>query len=330
MRTERSALDGRNRGPTMSRLAAYLFASSLMVAATPVLANTDYTDVPDQDEPETSEFPAGHGSVSIEYQHLFMNGDWWDVGPKKPFGSVIVNSLRLDADYFFADNWDVDLSLPFISAKYSGAYPHLLSTLEVPHPHTVFVEDGNWHGTWADWITGISYHYKIGSYYLTPTIKAYIPSHNYTFYGSATVGDGQKKLGIGVTLAHQFDFSNFYYSAQYEYVFVEKTLGINADFYRFGMDLGYFVNPRLSVRGFFEGKLGNGVGSTEIVNNCCSSEFWFLHDKFRREEHFNVGGGLDYQLNPKLTLSASAFRMVWGRDNLNLKYGLDLRITRSF
>jgi hypothetical protein len=150
--------------------------------------------------------------------------------------------------------------------------------------------------------------------------------------GSATVGQGLNKLGFGIELAHQFDFSNFYYRARYQYVFVEKTLGINVDYYTFGLDVGYFLTPRMALRAFGDGKLGNGRTDTQISAHCppCADEVWFLHDKYRLEDHINVGAGLDYQFGDHLSFSASALRMVWGKSNLNLKYGLDFKLTRSF
>jgi len=278
------------------------------------------------------EFAAGHGAWSIDYQHLFMNGDWWDTGPKRPMGSVIVDSMTFRLDYFVAERWDVDVSLPFVSARYSGAFPHPIETLQVPHPDTVFVDDGNVHGTWADWKAALRYHANIGGYYVTPSLTVYVPSHDYTFYGSATAGQDLKKLGLGIELAHQFELTRWYYDAHYEYVFAEQTLGINVDYYAFGFEVGRFLGAALQLRGFVDAKLGNGWTDTQIGAHCppCSDEVWFLHDKFRLEDHINVGAALDWEFGEHYTFSTAVQRMVWGKSNLNLKYGVDFRLSRSF
>ncbi|MGH8324543.1 MAG: hypothetical protein ACRETD_12215, partial [Steroidobacteraceae bacterium] len=57
---------------------------------------------------------------------------------------------------------------------------------------------------------------------------------------------------------------------------------------------------------------------------------WRLHDKVRLQNHANAGVGVDYVINDRYLLSTSLLHSFWGQSNSILKYGLDLKLTRSF
>ena len=280
------------------------------------------------------EFAAGHGSFSFDYQHVYSHGDYQ--GPAgADSGNVSFFTYGLDVDYFVADNWEVHVGLPFTSASLHGLYQHpvIPCSITAASCPSVLVDNGFYHGTWADWDAGVRYHADFGGYYVTPSVDLYVPSHNYAFYGSATVGQRVTKLGIGVDLRHQFDFSDIFYDARYQYVFMPHTLGIDANYYTFGVDLGYFVTPKLSLRITTDVKLGNGYTDDQIGANFGedgTNPIWRLHDKFRLEERAVVGSAADYAINDDYVLSLAVVHSVWGRSNFRLTYGYDVKLSRSF
>lgn len=286
---------------------------------------------------------AGHGSVSIGYSRPFYHGDYG--GPAGiNSGQVQFQVITLSASYFISDHWEVRASLPFVRGKSDGLQQHM--QLPCPPPEgtlaqcaPVRVDDGQYHGTWADWDFGLGYYTMIGdNYYVTPTFDVYIPSHNYAYYGAAIVGERVAHYGIGVQLQHQFDFSNFYYTVVYQYVVKPVILGFNSNYSELAIDLGYFVNPKLGVRFITDTKVGSGLDDAELNGSIGTPEgpdfnqgtLWPIHDKIRKQDHINVGFAVDYALGAHNELTFAALRSVWGKSNARLQNGISLTLIHGF
>ena len=196
----------------------------------------------------------------------------------------------------------------------------------------IHVDDGKYHGTWADWDFGVNYHSQIGrGYYLTSSLDVYVPSHNYQYYGSTVVGQRLTKYGVEIELDHQFDFSNFYYGAHYQYVIMPRILGFDLNYNDFGFDLGYFISPRLGVRLITDLKVGHGVPDAVINPTCCqATPIWEQHDRLRLQNHGSSGAGVDYAFNDRWRASATLIHSFWGQSNAALLYGVDFKLMRSF
>src|SRR5205814_4367971 len=123
--------------------------------------------------------------------------------------------------------------------------------------------------------------------------------------------------------------SDFYYRAHAEYFFNQHKLGINNDYYTFGLDLGYFVSPSLGVRALTDVRLGNGLTDAEI-GPPRNDPIFIYHDKFRLQEHGIVGAAANYRFANSYALQVTLEHAVWGRSNADMKFGLDLKLTRSF
>ncbi|MGH8041915.1 MAG: hypothetical protein ACREPN_07725 [Rudaea sp.] len=286
-----------------------------------------------------TEFVAGHGSWSIEYAHTFDHGDYQ--GPAgADSGQVQFQSIILAGDYFVADRWEVRASIPYARAKAEGMQKH--PQLPCPPPGgtdadcgVTHVDNGDYHGTWADWDFGLSYHATIAdNYFLAPSFDVYVPSHNYAYYGSGVIGQRVTKYGIGILLEHQLAFSEFYYTVDYQYIIKPRILGIDSNYNELAIDLGYFVTPKLGLRLITDFKVGHGVSDDQIGAAIPDGDFniplWRLHDKVRLQNHANAGVGVDYVINDRYLLSTSLLHSFWGQSNSILKYGLDLKLTRSF
>jgi hypothetical protein len=334
------------------------FACALLFAVAAAGAAPALAQVPDPESEspqpaagDTGESQKGHGSVSIAYQNTYVNGMLIGESVMK-IGTVRVQTIDLGVDYYVADQWSINAGIPFTSSRFNGTGigpAHCPTTappicqsptpaLSPQEPGSQFLDDGNVHGTWADWSFGAAYHTEIDNYLITPSITAYIPSHNYTFFANAAVGQDLKKVEIGATVAHQFDFSNFYYRIGYRYAFEQKTLGISVDNSKVDLDLGYFVNEKLSVNLFGLGKFGGGLTSDELIQLTkvdgipFSNEFWYHHDQISAHEYFNVGTGMDYRFGDqdKYTLTTNLQRLIWGNSVYDFKYKFDVTLTRAF
>lgn len=314
------------------------FAGPVAAQAVPpptAITNAFTVPAPGASDHETAK---GHGTVSIGYQNTYINGQRFpDVpGGRVPIGGARIQSLSFDLHYFFADRWSVHLGIPFIVGKYSGDRPHCVTTAPPqcrgavvpaqPHPESAFLDDGSYHGTWQDWIVGAAYHGSVGDYLLTPSITATIPSHRYTFFAQSAPGQGLLKLELALTLAHQFELSNFYYRVRLAHVFAEKTLGQSIDHNKLDLELGYFLSDAWTIKLFATGKKGSGyTGGYDRT-----TEDWYHHDQRAKHSYANVGAGFDWRLNDKYTLSTTVQRLVWGQYVFDFRYSVDVRLSRDF
>jgi hypothetical protein len=285
----------------------------------------------------SEETAKGHGTVSIGYQNTYINGMFLPVpGGKAPIGTIRVQSMSFDLDYFVADRWSVHLGIPFIASRYRGSAPHCIRTDPAPcqgavvplqpHPESKFLDDGSYHGTWQDWHLGLAHHANVNDYLLTPSISLQVPSHRYTFFGQSAPGQGLWKVELAMEVAHQLDMSNLYYRVRVGHVFAEKTLGQSIDHDKLDLELGYFLNDTWTVKAFAVGKKGKGYpGAYDRT-----TELWYHHDQRAKHNYASLGGGFDYHVDDKYTVSATVQRLVWGQFVFDFRYSVDVRLIREF
>jgi hypothetical protein len=295
---------------------------------------------------------AGHGSISIAYLNTYVNGFWADSNTKLPNGAVRSQGVALQAEYYVSNDWSVNVGIPFFRNKYLGNQPHCPTTvppqcapgnpggvpaLNPPHPESNFIDDGQYHGTWQDYSFGASYHTQIEDYYLTPSVTAVIPSHEYVFFDNAAVGQRLRQLMLAVELDHQFQFTNIYYKLGYGFAFSQEVLSENTGYQRFYGELGYFFNEKLTLRTFLSGRLGNGLAADELVPltgpdppHFMTNAYWYHHDQISEHSYFGAGLGFDYDLGHHNTLTAGIQSEFWGETVFDFKYALEMRLTHSF
>lgn len=286
----------------------------------------------------------GHGSVSLAFLDSLADGFLIGDGTNVPNGAVRSYSVVFEVDYYVANNWSIHVGIPYVSNRYQGAAPHCPTTappqcqadqipaLNPQHPESQFLDDGDFHSTWQDWTLGAAYHTDVNGFLLSPSLNVYIPSHSYTFFANAAVGQRLWEIEPAIEIAHQFDFTNVYYQVRYGYVLTQHTLGYDVDHHHLDLELGYFFNPKFSARVFTIGKKGNGLQAGEGPDPFAgmTNETWFHHDQISAHNLLEAGIGADYQLDNLYTLSSSVARLVWGETVFNFKYAFELRLTRSF
>jgi hypothetical protein len=326
------------------RIAAFALGSSLAGAAhalgpvPPSLTDAQPSAPADEDLQETAK---GHGSISIAYLQTYVNGFRIDQDLVLPNGAVHSRGVALDVDYFVADDWSLHVGLPYIDNRFKGV-PHCPTTappqcanippLDPQHPESQFLDDNNYHGTWQDWTLGAEWHTHIDDYFITPSLTAIVPSHDYTFFANAGVGQRLDQLLFAVTLAHQFQFTNIYYKLGYGYAFSEEVLGHDTGYSRYDAEFGWFANEKLSVRAFVDGRLGRGFAALDLLPRTANqtNDYWYHHDQLSEHSYFGAGVGFDYAIDPLYTLSAGIQRAFWGETVFDFKYACEVRLTRSF
>lgn len=328
----------------MRLLTGLILATTLVHGASAMAQSVTATGTPtapiDQSLGETAK---GHGAFSIAYLQSYVDGLRISDSVIARNGKTHSHTIEFDFDWFFADHWSLHVGLPYISNKYEGPAPHCPTSTPAPckavpalnpqHPESRFLDDGEYHATFQDFNLGVAWHTTVAeTYLLTPALNVYLPSHDYTFFANAAVGQRLWKVEPSLELAHQFDFSNVYYRIQYGYVLTESTLGTNVNHHRLYLELGWFLNERLSIRGFAAGKKGNGyvAGTLVPLTQGFTNELWYHHDQISKHNYGALGAGLDYRLGERYTLSASVQRLVWGQTVFNFRYAGEVRLSREF
>lgn len=142
----------------------------------------------------------GHGSMWTSYeqkQSLQLGGLNGHVGVNVDFGQVIDRTWSLNLDYGLTDRWALSIGLPYESNRYRGDDPHDPRTLPFPNDQR-FLDDGRFHGGWADPSVGLRFQWLTRPFLVTPFIAWSHPSHTYTFFAHSAIGGDQWAVQFGV------------------------------------------------------------------------------------------------------------------------------------
>jgi hypothetical protein len=283
----------------------------------------------------------GRGTVSVSLQAIGTSGAFLASGETTlPDSSSNGYAALLEVDYALDERWSLYVALPYVTKRFTGFPPHDPALLETPHPEARYIDDAEYHGGLQDWRLGLSYRLGGARWEASPFVRAELPSRDYPHFGSAAIGQNLWRVELGARFAHQLEFSNFYYGAGYSYTLVEETLGVNVDYHRVPVRVGYFLSPRFSVEVFGEGKIGNGrdgddyeCGRVGASGQCLfprQDEWWYQHDRQLRHDYANVGLATTFALNDAYAVSLSSWEMVWGRSLNRLDYAVNVTVSRSF
>ena len=275
----------------------------------------------------------GHGAVTmavgtteVDKQILF---DGTEVSP----GEISSRLAILAVDYGLTDKLAVSFSIPFVEKKYEGARPHNPRILLDPEDRqSPFIDDGNYHGGWQDF--GLKLRYNLTDYpwSVTPYVALNVPSHDYVFFAHSAIGTRQDSVQLGVDLGRRFEppFQDFYLQVGYGYTFVEEVRGVNVDFSQVTFDFGYLVTPGLVARVVGAWRYSHGGSKACLCPVSRVDDAYFHHDQTQRNDHLNVGVGLDYLISDNWNVTATYGRTVWGENTTKIQPALSLGVTRSF
>ena len=193
----------------------------------------------------------GHGTMSIAYQHLFVRYHTFADGTKDVPGTIRNRDLFFDFDYGVTDRLALTVGAAYKSDKYEFRKgSHDPGTLDDDHGQQ-FIDDGRYHGSWQDWSIALRYQWLDKPFLVTPFIAYGRPLRDYTTFAHAAVGTGQSRLELGVNAGGRFAerWQNLYWQAGFSYAFMEKAGNRRVNHSTLNLELGYFLSPRLSLRG---------------------------------------------------------------------------------
>jgi hypothetical protein len=264
----------------------------------------------------------GEGAVAVAFQELNVKKH---LATTTSVDAGHINSVVLLADmtYGLTDKIAVDLAVPFVTSKYSGAKPH---------PGTD-IDNGQFHGTLTDVRFSVRYNlYREGAV-ITPYIGSIVPSHDYQFYGHAAAGERLNELQVGAYVAKLFTrgVPGMFVSGRYGYGFVERVADIKHNRSVGDLELGYFLTPSLRAFGMANAQRTHGgidfpAGGLPAVPLAYKQ----VHDVIQRVNYLNLGGGVAYSINDSVDVFGSFLRLAAGRNGHALNRGITLGASWSF
>ncbi len=117
-------------------------------------------------------------------------------------------------------------------------------------PDLRFVDDGRYHGGFQDFYFGAQYRATDGPLVISPYISYGTPMSNYPIYGNAIIGKQVWELPVGVALEYTPYFADWFAHADIAYVFSEKVVGVDLNYWLWNASLGYYFTPRFAPRVF--------------------------------------------------------------------------------
>ena len=180
----------------------------------------------------------GAGSISVEYQYIHSDLFKDDVADYE-YWSTDTRVLMFFGNYTFADKWTVFAALPYIEKRFVsevdwGGDPHNPNDawwIDFVPPDTRFVDDGAYHGGLQDLSVTVSYQALDGPLTLSPYIGYGFPVGDYPFYAKAGIGADLWTIPVGASFSYIPYFDDWYVNGNVAYVFSEKLLGVNVDFW---------------------------------------------------------------------------------------------------
>lgn len=273
---------------------------------------------------------ADHGRITVGYQSVHTDGNVDDDGDPAPGLRTDTHSLLLAFDYRFAEDWSLNLSLPYI-VKRSLDDPGVHNpALLVPPQEGDFIDDGDWHGAWQDWQLGVTYHGQWHGFDVLPHAVLTWPSHDYTFFASAAPGRYLRSLRLGADVSRRFGHTNLFWSAGYSYEFVEEVLDMNLDKQHYRLSMRWDVSPTWSLGAFAFARYSNGIQAAELRGQVPHSELWHQHDRLLQQDYVLAGVRATWRFSDRWALSGSTAWPVQAESMHRVNNAWDLVLTRDF
>jgi hypothetical protein len=291
----------------------------------------------------------GDGSIRLEYSFL-QNGAFFSRDEEFDYWSTDTQVLMLSGNYAINDRWTVFASLPYVRRRFNsevpwGGDPHNPNDpywVDFVPPDKSFWDDGDYNGALQDLSVGVSYRIATRRWALQPYISFGVPASDYPFYAKTAIGRNLWTIPVGASISFVPYFSDWHFDGDFSYVFSEKPLGQNVDYWLAHLSAGYWFKANLSINVFLSMKYGYGIsllsarfidegaGSPPVYPVDFDTREWWQHDRLIGNRNLNYGLGVDYTFSPKWSVSGSTFRSAWTEEANENDFAFTLGLTRFF
>jgi hypothetical protein len=291
----------------------------------------------------------GDASLRMEYQFI-RTGSFRSQGQEFDYWTTDTQVAMLSGDYAINDRWTVFAALPYVGKRFNSEVPWGGDPHNPNDPYWVdfvpadkrFWDDGKYHAALQDFSIGVNYRIQHGPWTWRPYISYGVPASNYPFFAKAAIGKNLWTAPVGMSFNYVPYFSDWHVGGSLAYVFSEKPLGVNVDFWLADLSAGYLFKANLSVEVFLSLKYarsGLSLLSTEFINgdpvsavypDDYDTEKWWQHDRLVGNRNLNFGVGIDYFFSREWKVSGSAYQSVWTDESNEVDYAFTLGFTRFF
>jgi hypothetical protein len=291
----------------------------------------------------------GDASIRLEYQYAHSNA-FVSLGESFDYWSTDTHVALLSGNYALNDRWTVFAALPYVRKRFNsevpwGGDPHNPNDpywVDFVPPDKRFWDDEKYHGAFQDFSLGVSYRFAKGPFTFYPYIGFGVPATDYPIFAKAAIGKNLWTIPVGTSISYVPYFSDWHFDGDVAYVFSEKPLGRNVDYWTAHLSAGYWFKANLSVKAFVTLRYGYGISlfSPDFINEDATfppvypldfdTEEWWQHDRLIGNRTLIGGLSIDYALSPKWLLSGSTFRGVWTEEASENDFAFTVGITRFF
>ena len=271
--------------------------------------------------------PKGEGYVSVGYQTMFIGHHLSSFGKRTGTNDNIrSHASSIGLTYGITDRLAVAANIPYIATRYTGTTPH--SHFDSP----TRLDDGTYHGVFQDFRFAAHYNLWRGDVMVTPFVTLVLPSHRYDTFGHAAPGRDLREFQLGFNLGRQLRplLPRAYTDLRYAYTFAQDVAGINTDRSNIDLEVGYFLTPRLLLRGFGMWQRSHD-GLENSPNFELPPEHFHLHDRVWRAHYFRLGAGAGVSLTPTVDLYTAVVTTPTGKNaetSTAIGVGISWRFTR--
>jgi hypothetical protein len=276
--------------------------------------------------------PKGEATLALGWGDAFVNKHYLGTtaapgdNVENDFGHIRSQSVEVGLGYGLTDRLAASVAIPYIRTKYYGTPGQNF------FPHTIEIDDGQYHGTFQDFKINLTYQALRGRVALAPFISAVIPSHSYTFFAHSAAGRNLHEYLVGTSLGARLDqlLPGSYAELTYSYAFVERVLGVHHDRSNGFLELGYYLTPSLSLRGIGTAFYTHGGLVFREADALPPPEVFLHHDQIAHESGISLGGGVSYVMTGSTELYVAYLTQVQGRGGHKIKDSLSVGVSYSF
>lgn len=279
-------------------------------------------------------------SVRAEYQFIHTGALDTGIGPLD-IGATDAHVLLLSGVWSLNDRWKIYGAIPYVQKRHEGSGVHdpNVDFFEYQPSDLRVIDDGDFHGGFQDIHAGVQFLAIDGPFSLSPYVAYGVPVSNYATYGNAAIGKQLWEIPVGVAMEFTPYFSDWLFQADIAYVFSEKLLGVDLDFWLMYLSASYYVTPRFIPRIFITHRNApNALSFPEDFTDDFTfstyedfdNEHWYQHDRTLKHNYINAGFGFDYLVNDRWYMSATYFQTIKPEDVAEVEYAFTFAMTRRF
>jgi hypothetical protein len=281
----------------------------------------------------------GEGSFSTSFNYIAFGGHFRSDGSRTAEAAAKARSLLFEVEYGLTDKLALTVSVPIVAARYAdtnppsdalrGLFNQAVQAVGPSFYGHQFLDDRFYHATLQDFHVDVRYNLVSRPLVLTPFVGIVLPSHDYAYVGEAAPGRNLKEFQFGTNVARRLDpfLRNAYLHGQISFAIPEESLHVRTNRANVALELGYFLNRKLAVRGL--GDWQHTFNGLHFPADLTTAELELTHERLLKANYWHVGGGASYSITPKTDVSVDVVTFLSGSDT-HYGTGVSLRITRSF